>query len=88
MIQLQAAMGLGILLYDFAIILFTGVFPLIWVLTAIRTIRKEKKNGYPIDWRTYAYAIMKGFLYGFLTLLIIAVLIFMWLYYFVDLSIS
>ncbi len=88
LIILQAAIGLGMLLYGFAIILLVVVFPIIWLTTITRAIRKSKKNGYPLDWRAYAYAVMMGFYYGFLTILTIAVLVLLLLYFFVDLSIS
>jgi hypothetical protein len=87
-IQLQAAMGLGILLAAFAIFCITVILPGIWVATTLFTFKKGKKNGEILDWKFYLYAIMKGFVYGFLTLLGISGLVFIWLYFFVDLTYS
>jgi hypothetical protein len=81
-------MGLGILLYKLAIILLVVVLPIVWLVTTIRAIRKDKNNGNVLDWKSYANATMKGFSYGILTLLIIAIVLFLLIYFFVDLSIS
>jgi hypothetical protein len=81
-------MGLGILLFGLAIILLFVVLPIVWVVSTTRAIRKEKNNGNALDWKVYANATLKGFLYGILTLLIIVILLFILIYFFVDLSIS
>lgn len=81
-------MGLGIVLYGLAKIVFFIVFPIVWATTTARAIIVDKKNGYALGRREYAYAILKGFVYGVTALLLIALIIFIWLYFFVDLSIS
>lgn len=87
-IQLQAAMGLGILLYGLAIIVFVIVLPIIWVVTTIRTIRKDKNNGVVLDWKSYANATLKGLSYSILTLLLIVTALFLLFYFFRDFSIE
>ena len=87
-IQYQAAMGLGILLFELGKILLFLVFPVVWGATTFRAINTDKKNGYVLTRRDYAYAVLKGFVSGITTLLVIAIVVFLLLYFFVDLSVS
>lgn len=87
-ILLQAAIGLGILMYGLAVFLLVVVFPGIWLVTSFRAIQKAKKNNTELDKRTYASAALKGFLYGILALVVISVFLFIFIYLFVDLTIS
>ena len=88
MIQLQAAIGLGILLSGFAFFSIAIIFPTVWITITLRLIRKAKKNEQTLNWKTYSFSVLKGFAFGILSLLIIAVIVFLFLYFFVDLSIS
>ncbi len=88
MIQLQAAIGLGITLNALALVVLVVIFPLVWIVTTVQAISNRQKAGYSLDWKTYSYAIVRGFVFGLLTVLITASLIYIWALYFVDLSIS
>ena len=84
--HLQAAMGLGIFLYMLGVFLLCTVFPAVWIITAFRRIRKIKRQKPDVDWRDYFVAICFGLLISALTLLCIAVLVFLCIFFFVDLS--
>ena len=87
MIQLQAAMGLGLVLAGIGIILVAVVFPTVLIAVALHTIQKRKKRGHTLDWELYSIAILHGLGFGLLTVVGAALLV-VTLLCFVDLSIS
>jgi hypothetical protein len=88
LIQLQAAMALGALLYIIGSLILFVVFPCAWLAATVLRIRKIRKSGTSLDGRTYALAILFGLGIGVLTILTIAIIIFLLLYFFVDLTYS
>ncbi len=80
-------MGVAFLLYGVAIVLVVVVFPIVCLTTVLRTIWKNKENGCALDWKSLTYAILKGFLYASLAI-IITVFVILLVLVFIDLSIS
>jgi hypothetical protein len=72
LIKLQAALAPSPFILIMAIIL-TLLFPIVWITTTIRAIRKAKTNAQLVDWRTYIYSIVRGFIFG--TMIVLAIIV-------------
>ncbi len=88
-IQLQAAMGLGLLLATVITFLVLGLLPALTIGLSIKEVKRCKKNGHKlISKKEYAIIILKQLLLSILIILAIIVALFLLIYFFADLSIS
>ncbi len=87
-IVLQATIGLALVLLALLFVLVAIVFPVIWIFITRREIRKHKQGNEELNRDDYFFSIIKGLGIALLSIIVLAVSVFLLIYFCVDLTIS
>ena len=88
MFPLQAAMGLGIVLYQLGILLVFVVLPAVWITRTVRSIRALRKTGEVLTVKTFLLSLLEGLAVAMMAFFAIVLVVLLLLFLFVDLSVS